>query len=140
MTALSVSGLRVALASRPEDSAFFHAVDQLRITIDAGKCFALVGESGCGKSMTALALLRLLPEGLRIREGEVRLGDVDLLALRESEMLQVRGRRVGIIFQEPSTSLNPVMRIGVQLREVIERHTGAHGAAAVALARAWLGK
>lgn len=140
MTALSVSGLRVALASRPEDSAFFHAVDQLRITIDAGKCFALVGESGCGKSMTALALLRLLPEGLRIREGEVRLGDVDLLALRESEMLQVRGRRVGIIFQEPSTSLNPVMRIGAQLREVIERHTGVHGAAAVALARAWLGK
>jgi len=140
VTALSVSGLRVALASRPEDSAFFHAVDQLRIMIDAGKCFALVGESGCGKSMTALALLRLLPEGLRIREGEVRLGDVDLLALRESEMLRVRGRRVGIIFQEPSTSLNPVMRIGVQLREVIERHTGAHGAAAVALARAWLGK
>ncbi|MBM3380587.1 MAG: ABC transporter ATP-binding protein [Betaproteobacteria bacterium] len=140
VTALSVSGLRVALASRPEDSAFFHAVDQLRITIDAGKCFALVGESGCGKSMTALALLRLLPEGLHIREGEVRLGDVDLLALRESEMLQVRGRRVGIIFQEPSTSLNPVMRIGAQLREVIERHTGVHGAAAVALARAWLGK
>jgi len=140
VTALSVSGLRVALASRPEDSAFFHAVDQLRITIDAGKCFALVGESGCGKSMTALALLRLLPEGLHIREGEVRLGDVDLLALRESEMLQVRGRRVGIIFQEPCTSLNPVMRIGAQLREVIERHTGVHGAAAVALARAWLAK
>ncbi|NCX11618.1 MAG: ABC transporter ATP-binding protein [Betaproteobacteria bacterium] len=115
-------------------------IDRLSLSIDQGQTFALVGESGSGKSMTALALLRLLPEGLRIREGKVLMGDDDLFALRESDMLRVRGRRIGMIFQEPSTSLNPVMTIGQQLLEVIERHGLARAAAARELALEWFAR
>jgi peptide/nickel transport system ATP-binding protein len=88
-----------------------------------GECFALVGESGSGKSMTALSLLRLLPEAGRIAGGRVLLGEQDLLALPEAAMRAVRGRRVAMIFQEPATALNPVLTVGRQIGEVLERHT-----------------
>lgn len=139
-TSLMVEGMRVALPRLASDSGAYDVIDRLSLSIDQGQTFALVGESGSGKSMTALALLRLLPEGLRIREGKVLMGDDDLFALRESDMLRVRGRRIGMIFQEPSTSLNPVMTIGQQLLEVIERHGLARAAAARELALEWFAR
>jgi peptide/nickel transport system ATP-binding protein len=112
------------------DHGLVRAVDDLAISIERGETFALVGESGCGKSMTALSILRLLPENGRVAEGAIRVGDVDVVQLPEARMRDVRGRRVGIIFQEPATSLNPVMKVGDQIVEVIERHTSIKGAAA----------
>ena len=100
------------------------AVDGISFELRKGECFALVGESGCGKSMTALSLMRLLPEAGRIAAGRVELDGVDLLGLPEAAMRAVRGRRVAMIFQEPSTALNPVLTVGRQIGEVIERHVG----------------
>jgi len=111
-----------------------HVVDGVSFALRPGECFALVGESGCGKSMTALSLMRLLPPAGRIGGGTVRLGDRDLLSLPEVAMRAVRGRRVAMIFQEPGTALNPVLTIGRQITEVLERHVGLRGAAARARA------
>ncbi|HEY6966968.1 MAG TPA: dipeptide ABC transporter ATP-binding protein, partial [Burkholderiales bacterium] len=118
---LAVSGLRTELDAR---AGTVHAVDGLDFELRKGECFALVGESGSGKSMTALSLLRLLPEAGRIAGGRVLLGDQDLFALPEAAMRSVRGRRVAMIFQEPATALNPVLTVGRQIAEVIERHSG----------------
>jgi peptide/nickel transport system ATP-binding protein len=101
------------------------AVDGIEFELRQGECFALVGESGCGKSMTALSIMRLLPEAGRIAGGRVDLEGVDLLGLPEAAMRAVRGKRVAMIFQEPSTALNPVLTVGRQITEVIERHTGS---------------
>jgi peptide/nickel transport system ATP-binding protein len=122
------------------EAGVVRALDGVRLSIERGETFALVGESGCGKSMTALALMRLLPENGRIADGQVRLGDLDLLGLPEAAMRSVRGARIGMIFQEPSTSLNPVMRVGDQIVEAIETHTALRGAAARAKAIEWLGR
>jgi peptide/nickel transport system ATP-binding protein len=120
------------------DSGLVHAVDALSLTLTRGETFALVGESGCGKSMTALSILRLLPDNGRVQGGRMGLGGTDLAQLPEARMRDVRGRRVSIIFQEPATSLNPVLRVGHQIVEVIERHTALRGAAARAKALEWL--
>ena len=116
------------------------AVDALNVTLNKGQTFALVGESGCGKSMTALSLLRLLPDNAVIQSGQVQLSDVDVFQLSENQMRTIRGRRISIIFQEPSTSLNPVMTVGDQILEVIFQHTSLKGAAAHARAVEWLSK
>src|SRR5512137_3161107 len=120
------------------DTGLVRAVDALSLTIERGETFALVGESGCGKSMTALSILRLLPENGRVAEGRIDLAGTDVAQLPESRMRDVRGRRIGIVFQEPATSLNPVLTVGVQIAEVIERHTPLRGAAARARALEWL--
>ena len=120
------------------ESGLARAVDALSLTIDQRETFALVGESGSGKSMTALSLLRLLPDNGRIEQGSALLRGDNLFALREFEMQRVRGARIGIIFQEPATSLNPVMPVGRQITEVIERHTEARGDAARKAAIEWL--
>ena len=99
------------------------AVDGISFELRKGECFALVGESGCGKSMTALSLMRLLPEAARIAGGQVDLDGVDLLGLPEAAMRAVRGKRVSMIFQEPATALNPVLTIGQQISEVIRKHS-----------------
>jgi peptide/nickel transport system ATP-binding protein len=99
------------------------AVDGISFELRKGECFALVGESGCGKSMTALSLMRLLPEAGRITSGSVELDGVDLLGLPEAAMRAVRGKRVAMIFQEPATALNPVLTVGAQIVEVISRHS-----------------
>ncbi|NWG30011.1 MAG: ABC transporter ATP-binding protein [Rhodocyclaceae bacterium] len=118
MTLLSVRDLRVAIgAARPVDGVSFE--------IGAGETFALVGESGCGKSLTALALMRLLPEAARIAGGAVQLAGTDLFALPEARMREVRGGRIGMIFQEPATSLNPVMTVGSQIAEALRLHAGS---------------
>jgi ABC-type microcin C transport system duplicated ATPase subunit YejF/ABC-type dipeptide/oligopeptide/nickel transport system permease subunit len=118
--------------------AWRHAVQALALTVHRGETFALVGESGSGKSMTALALMRLLPEALRVTQGSVVLGGVDINTLSESSMRTVRGGRAGMIFQEPGTSLNPVLRVGDQLCEAIVTHTDLRGAAARSRAVQWL--
>jgi len=105
------------------------AVDGISFEIAAGETFALVGESGCGKSMTALSIMRLLPEAGEIAGGMVELAGENLLALPESQMRDVRGRRVAMIFQEPGLSLNPVMTVGAQIAEAVTRHTALTGAA-----------
>ena len=116
------------------------AVDALNITLQKGQTFALVGESGCGKSMTALSLLRLLPDNAVIQNGKVNLSDVDVFQLSENQMRTIRGRRISIIFQEPSTSLNPVMTVGDQILEVIHQHTELRAEAARSRAIDWLKK
>ena len=100
------------------------AVDNVSFTINAGETLALVGESGCGKSMTALSLLRLLPKPGKIVGGEITLDGRDLLRLPELEMQRLRGNKIAMIFQEPMTSLNPVLRIGEQISEVLQLHHG----------------
>ena len=100
------------------------AIAGIDFTIDRGETLALVGESGCGKSMTALSLLRLVPEPGRIVEGEIRFDDLDILHIPETEIRRVRGNRIGMIFQEPMTSLNPVFRIGDQIMESPQLHRG----------------
>ncbi|MDH3318701.1 MAG: ABC transporter ATP-binding protein [Betaproteobacteria bacterium] len=124
--ALELAGLRTVLDT-PEGE--LRAVDGVDLEIAKGECFALVGESGCGKSMTALSILRLLPDVGRIAGGSVRLGGLDLLALPEAAMRAVRGKRAAMIFQEPGTALNPVLTVGRQVAEVIERHTSLRGPA-----------
>jgi peptide/nickel transport system ATP-binding protein len=140
MTAAEMLNVRDLKVELDADAGVVRALDGIRLCIERGETFALVGESGCGKSMTALALLRLLPENGRIAAGQVLLGDVDVLGLPEAAMRSVRGARIGMIFQEPSTSLNPVMRVGDQIAEAIETHTALRGAAARAKAVEWLGR
>ncbi len=132
---LTLERLTTELAT---DSGIVRAVDALSLTLRRGETFALVGESGCGKSMTALSILRLLPDNGRVADGRIDLDGTDLAQLPESRMRDVRGRRIGIIFQEPATSLNPVVRVGAQIVEVIERHTALRGAAARERAMQWL--
>lgn len=132
---LRVQGISVELDT---ESGVARAVQALSLSIEKGQTFALVGESGCGKSMTAMSLLRLLPDNAVIRSGQVHLGEVDVFELTEQEMRSVRGRRMSIIFQEPATSLNPVMKVGQQILEVIERHTALRGAQAKARGLEWL--
>ncbi|CAM5423060.1 ABC transporter ATP-binding protein [Thauera mechernichensis] len=116
---LEVTDLRVAIA-RGDDE--IRPVDGVSFSIRQGQTFALLGESGCGKSMTALALARLLPDTGQICGGSVHLAGEDVLALPEAAMRRVRGGRIGMIFQEPSTSLNPVMTVGAQIMEALAHH------------------
>ncbi len=134
---LNVKNLVVDLQT---ESGMARAVDALNLTLQKGQTFALVGESGCGKSMTALSLLRLLPDNAVIQSGQVKLSDVDVFQLSENQMRSIRGRRISIIFQEPSTSLNPVMTVGDQILEVISQHTSLKGEAARGRALEWLTK
>ena len=121
---LRVDNLQVELGApaRP-----VRPVDGVSFTLPAGQTLALVGESGCGKSMTALACMRLLPAGGRIAAGSVHLGNAALHALPETRMRDIRGNHLAMIFQEPATSLNPVMTVGDQIGEVLVRHRGLHG-------------
>ncbi len=134
-TVLQVEDLTIAI-DHEEQLKF--AVEQLAITVHRGETFALVGESGSGKSMTALALMRLLPEALHVVSGEVLLDGQDLNALSEMAMQHVRGSRIAMIFQEPGTSLNPILRVGDQLLETICTHTDLRGQAARDKAIGWL--
>src|ERR1051325_8177600 len=105
------------------NSGLFRAVDDISFTVKRGETLAIAGESGCGKSVTALSLLRLVPDPPgRIVGGSVLLEGTDLLALDEAQMRAVRGNRISMIFQEPMTSLNPVMRIGDQIAEAVRLH------------------
>ncbi len=124
---LSVSNLSTHLGS---DTRPIRAVDGISFEIKKGETFALLGESGCGKSITALSLMRLLPTSGRIMSGQVQFGSQDVLKLSESEMRGIRGGGMTMIFQEPMTSLNPVLTIGVQVSEALRVHLGETGIAA----------
>jgi len=124
---LQVRHLRMGFAS---GRSVLAAVDGIDFELRAGETLALLGESGCGKSATALSLLRLLPAAGRLLGGEIRFDGRDLLQLPEAEMRAVRGGGMAMIFQEPATSLNPVLTVGRQIGEVLERHVGMAGTAA----------
>jgi oligopeptide/dipeptide ABC transporter ATP-binding protein len=116
---LEVEGLSTHIRMR---RSTVEAVDGVSFTVGAGETVGLVGESGCGKSMTAMSILRLLPPGGRIVEGRIRLGGVDLTKLSEKQMRRVRGNDVAIVFQDPFTALNPTMSIGDQIAEAVLMH------------------
>jgi peptide/nickel transport system ATP-binding protein len=119
---LSVRDLRVAFQRRGEPETV--AVDGVSFDVAPGQVVGLVGESGCGKSVTSMAIMRLIPErGVRVT-GSVLMDGTDLLTLSEPQMRERRGRDMSMVFQDPLTSLNPVVPIGLQITEVLRRHRG----------------
>ncbi len=118
-TILKIEGLTTHLGN---PAMPVRAVDDVSFELHRGKTLALLGESGCGKSMTALSLMRLLPAGGLIAAGDVVIDAQSVLELTESEMRGIRGGKIGMIFQEPMTSLNPVMTIGQQIVESVRLH------------------
>ncbi len=119
---LNVEALHVEFRT---ESAVVKAVDGVSYDVEAGETVAIVGESGCGKSVSALAVLGLVPAPPGdVTRGAIRFDGQDLLTLSEEEINNVRGRDIGMIFQEPMTSLNPVLSIGLQLTESTRRHLG----------------
>jgi oligopeptide/dipeptide ABC transporter ATP-binding protein len=116
------------------------AINGVDLQIETGETLALVGESGCGKSMTALSLLRLVPDPGKIVGGDILFAGRDLLRMPIEEMRRVRGNRIGMVFQEPMTSLNPVLRIGEQVAEILRLHQGHDRAQAAAEAVTMLSK
>jgi peptide/nickel transport system ATP-binding protein len=108
-----------------------HAIDGVSLSVAAGECLGIVGESGSGKTMTALSVMRLLPGGGTITRGRISLADTEITALTEEQMQQVRGNAVGMVFQDPLTSLNPTMTIGDQIAESVRLHRGASKPAAL---------
>src|SRR6195256_5590064 len=119
-TVLDVKNLQTVFFT---NSGLFKAVDDVSFSVRRGEPLAIVGESGCGKSVSALSIMRLVPDPPgRIVGGSVTLEGTNLLDLDEAEMRKIRGNRISMIFQEPMTSLNPVMRIGDQITEVVQLH------------------
>jgi peptide/nickel transport system ATP-binding protein len=116
---LEVDNLQMHIRLR---TATVRAVDGVSLTLSAGETLGLVGESGCGKSMTAMSIMRLLPPGGEVTGGRVLLNDTDLLTLPGSQMRQVRGDEIAMVFQDPMTSLNPTKTIGDQIAEPLQIH------------------
>ena len=117
---LEVSELAVDVATR---GGFQRVVDRTSFSLVEGESLGVVGESGSGKTMTALALMALTPEGARV-SGSIRFEGRELIGLSEEDMLQLRGDRIAMIFQEPMTALNPLHRIGAQVAEPLMLHRG----------------
>jgi peptide/nickel transport system ATP-binding protein len=120
-------------------AATVHAVDGVSLELWAGECLGLVGESGCGKTMTARSIMRLLPRGSVITGGSIVLGGTEITHLSERDMQTVRGREIGMVFQDPASCLDPTMTIGRQISESAVVHTGANRDAAAARAIELLG-
>jgi oligopeptide/dipeptide ABC transporter ATP-binding protein len=134
---LEVEGLRTHFET---SAGLVRAVDGISYDVGEGETVAVVGESGCGKSVGALSILRLIPTPPgRVVSGSIRFNGRDLLTLSEEEIRKVRGREIGMIFQEPMTSLNPVLTIGLQLTETIRQHFSVSNEAAEARAIELLG-
>ena len=117
---LSVDGLRVTLQTSRGPAAALRGID---LQLARGETLGLIGESGCGKSMLALALMGLLPEGAQV-EGSIRLDGRELVGLSDAELCTLRGNRIGMVFQEPMTALNPLHTIGAQIAEPLRLHKG----------------
>ena len=124
---LSVEDLRVQFWTR---RGTIHAVNGISFDIAPGETLGIVGESGCGKSVTALALLGILPRAGKVVDGSAMFEGRDLLQLSDRQLRRVRGREIAMIFQDPMTSLNPVLTIGRQITEALETHFGIKGKAA----------
>ena len=118
---LEITGLKTYIRQR---KSLVHAVDGVSLRIEQGETLGLVGESGCGKSMTAMSIMKLLPNGGYIAGGSIRLDGQDLVPLEDDEMRKIRGNDVAVIFQDPMTSLNPTMTIGNQIAETLRIHRG----------------
>src|SRR5919198_1167631 len=118
---LEVSGLRTSFATR---DGLVRAVDGISFSVDRGEIMGLVGESGCGKSVTSLSIMRLVPPPGRIEAGSVTFEGRDLLKLRSEQMRSIRGQQLAMIFQQPTSSLNPVWDVGRQIGETLEIHKG----------------
>jgi peptide/nickel transport system ATP-binding protein len=116
---LEIRDLRTSFRAAPGEA---HAVDGVSLRLDQGRTLGLVGESGCGKTMTALSIMRLVPPPGRIAAGHIELAGRNLLELSEQAMRAVRGAEIAMIFQEPMTSLNPVFTVGDQIAEAIRLH------------------
>jgi peptide/nickel transport system ATP-binding protein len=128
MPLLDVEDLSVTFSRRGQRTV--RAVDGVSFAVDAGEVVALVGESGCGKSVTSLALMGLLPRRGAQVGGSADFDGTDLLALDQRSMRDIRGKDVAMIFQDPLSSLNPVIPVGIQVTEVLVRHRGMKGDAA----------
>ena len=128
MALLEVKNLQTHF--RTPDGGVNRAVDGLSFSVEAGETVAIVGESGCGKSVTSMSILRLIPEPPGKIAGSVRFNGRDLLKLSEREMRAIRGNEISMIFQEPMTSLNPVLSIGQQIGEALRLHRGVSKAQA----------
>ena len=125
-TLLSIRDLHVSFFT---DEGEVRAVQGVSYDVSRGKTLAVVGESGCGKSVTALSILRLIPQPPgRIVSGSIRFDGTELLTLKQKQMRDIRGNDIAMIFQEPMTSLNPVYTVGEQIVEAIELHQDKHGA------------
>jgi peptide/nickel transport system ATP-binding protein/oligopeptide transport system ATP-binding protein len=116
---LAITGLRTQFRT---DFGIVSAVDGVSLSLKRGQTLGIVGESGCGKSMLSLSIMRLVPKPGQITEGQIRLDGTDLLSLGDAQMRGIRGRRIGMIFQEPMTSLNPSFTVGDQLIEAMQAH------------------
>ncbi len=116
---IAVSGLEIRIRG---DHGSYPVVADMALAVKPGETLCIVGESGCGKSMTALSLLRLLPEAASVASGEVLIDGEDLLRMDERQVEDLRGERIAMIFQEPLTALNPVLTIGEQIAESVRRH------------------
>jgi len=134
---LEVKNLSVDI---PLAEGVLHAVDGLNIHVDKGETLCIVGESGCGKSLTSLAIMDLLPKKAIRRLQQLDLGGASILDYSERQMSDIRGNKMGMIFQEPMTSLNPAFTIGNQMVETLQRHRNITGAAARDLAKHMLEK
>ncbi len=121
---LEVKGLHTSFATR---DGLVRAVDGIDFHVDRGEIMGLVGESGCGKSVTSLSILRLIAKPGRIAKGEILFDGQDLLKLKDDEMRKIRGDRISMIFQQPTSSLNPVWDVGSQIEEVLRIHRGMKG-------------
>jgi peptide/nickel transport system ATP-binding protein len=133
---LEIKDLRTYIRQR---KSLVRAVDGVSLRIEQGETLGLVGESGCGKSMTAMSIMKLLPNGGYIAEGSIRLAGQEIVPLEEDEMRKLRGNEVAVIFQDPLTSLNPTMTIGKQIAESLRIHRGWNAAQAMTRAEEVLG-
>ena len=119
MALLEVDDLRTYFKTRAGE---VHAVDGVSFAVDRGKTLGIVGESGCGKSVTALSIMGLLPPSGRTVSGSIRFEDRELTGMSQHELEDIRGRQIAMIFQDPMTSLNPTLTIGMQIVETMQRH------------------
>ena len=121
MSLLSVEDLRVEFWT---ERGTVHAVNGVGFDVAAGETLGIVGESGCGKSVTSLAVMGILPRAGRVKSGRAVFDGRDLLTLRDGDLRRIRGKEIAMIFQDPMTSLNPVLTIGRQIRESLQTHLG----------------
>jgi peptide/nickel transport system ATP-binding protein len=128
---LEIKDLKTYIRQR---KGLVHAVDGVSLTIEEGETVGLVGESGCGKSMTAMSIMKLLPNGGYIAGGSIKLGGEDVVPFDDDDMRKIRGNEVAVIFQDPMTSLNPTMSIGNQIAETLRIHRGWKSEQAIARA------
>ena len=124
MSILQIKNLNLSFQSNGRE---YQALHNINLELNKGEMLAIVGESGCGKTVTAMSVLRLLASNAKITSGEIIYNERNLLALSEKEMQKIRGKEIALIPQDPMTSLNPLYTIGSQILEIIETHQNIKG-------------